>query len=184
MSNTFQQEMAAIQKALEAISSLSEDQRQFAVETIVKRLNIQVTGIKSTDVQAQDSHSNHQTIDKKISPKQFMAQKKPTTEVEQIVCLAYYLTHFRDQPSFKTIELTKLNTEAATPKISNPTRSVDNATKQNFYLAAAGNGKKQITSFGEDIVKALPDREKVKLVISEGKPKKAKRTAQKAKRPD
>src|SRR5689334_20180124 len=35
--------------------------------------------------------SNHPTI----SPKEFMAEKAPATDVERVACLAYYLTHYR-----------------------------------------------------------------------------------------
>src|SRR5437762_3507811 len=31
-----------------------------------------------------------------LSPKDFMFQKQPRTDVERIACLAYYLTHYRD----------------------------------------------------------------------------------------
>jgi hypothetical protein len=53
------------------------------------------------------------------SPKQFMLTKQPRTDVELIACLAFYLTHYRNFPHFKTLDLAKLNTEAAQPKFSN-----------------------------------------------------------------
>jgi hypothetical protein len=55
------------------------------------------------------------------TPKQFLLEKEPRTDVERIACLAYYLTHYRDMPHFKTIDLNKLNTEAAQQRLSNPT---------------------------------------------------------------
>ena len=33
--------------------------------------------------------------DRTISPKQFMFEKQPRTDVEKVACLAYYLTHYR-----------------------------------------------------------------------------------------
>lgn len=100
------------------------------------------------------------------SPKMFMAVKKPSSETERIICLAYYLTNFRSTPAFKTKDLSKLNTEAAQPLFSNATafaRNADNAG----YLAKAGGGSKQITTLGEAIVAALPNREDVKSAIIE-----------------
>src|SRR5947209_8545864 len=41
------------------------------------------------------------STDLSISPKEFLLQKQPRTDVERIACLAYYLTHYRDQPHFK-----------------------------------------------------------------------------------
>lgn len=62
------------------------------------------------------------------TPKEFLLEKQPKTDVERIACLAYYLTHYRETPSFKTLDLAKLNTEAAQPKFSNTAYSVANAT--------------------------------------------------------
>ncbi len=98
-----------------------------------------------------------------VSPKEFMRQKEPQTDIERVACLAYYLTHFRDTPHFKTLDVSKLNTEAAQIKFSNPAFSVVNATNAG-YLTGAGKGNKQLTSHGEELVNALPDREKAAVV--------------------
>lgn len=95
--------------------------------------------------------------DRAPTPKTFLLEKKPQTDVERIACLAYYLTHYRDQTAFKTLDLSKLNTEAAQIKFANAAKAVDNASRANF-LIAAGQGKKQISAIGELYVQALPDR--------------------------
>src|SRR6185437_11486905 len=59
------------------------------------------------------------STDNAPSPKQFLLEKQPRTDVERVACLAFYLTYFRDAPHFKTLDLAKLNTEAAQPKFSN-----------------------------------------------------------------
>ena len=99
------------------------------------------------------------------TPKQFMAIKRPVSDIERVTCLAYYLTHYRKMSPFKTIELTKLNVEAAQPMFSNPSVAARNAV-QKEYLSLVGGAKKQITSRGEGLVDALPDREKVKAALS------------------
>lgn len=102
-----------------------------------------------------------------VTPKQFMAEKKPKTDAERITCLAYFLTHHRQTPQFKTKELTNLNKkEAAGSPFSNPAVAVSNATRDQ-YLAPAGGGKKQITVRGEAVVEALPDRAKVDAALQE-----------------
>jgi hypothetical protein len=99
-----------------------------------------------------------------ISAKRFLAEKKPTTDVERVVCLAYFQTHLKGGAKFKTRDLTQLNTESAQPPLSNPAFTVVNATNGG-YLAPAGGGFKQITVRGEALVEALPDREKVKVAL-------------------
>lgn len=116
-----------------------------------------------------------------LSPKAFMDKKSPKTDIEKITCLAYYLTYYRKTREFKTRELTDLNREAAQPKFSNPAVSVRNAASYT-YLASADAEKKQITSLGENLVSALPDRDKVKIVIESRKGRKRRR--RKSKRGD
>lgn len=108
--------------------------------------------------------------DRSMTPKQFMLQKQPKTDVEKIACLAYYLTHYRDTPHFKTLDLSKLNTEAAQTKFSNPAVATDNATKRS-YLVPATRGNKQLSAIGEQFVLALPDREKAQEVMKQVRPR-------------
>ncbi|MBI4313284.1 MAG: hypothetical protein HY594_00560, partial [Candidatus Omnitrophica bacterium] len=98
-------------------------------------------------------------------PKEFIESKKPKTDLERITCLAYYLTHHRNTPQFKTREITDLNREAAQPRFSNPAATGRNAVSLANYLALAGGGQKYITSVGEALVRALPDREKARAEI-------------------
>ncbi|HBM91200.1 MAG TPA: hypothetical protein DD400_04925 [Rhodospirillaceae bacterium] len=102
------------------------------------------------------------------SPKVFMSQKRPSSEIERMTCLAYYLAKHRDVHAFKTKDISKLNLETALPPFSNAAVFARNAT-QAGYLAKAGGGQKQITILGEEMVKALPDREKVKAAIDANK---------------
>ena len=37
--------------------------------------------------------------DRTPSPKQFLSEKQPRTDVERVACLAFYLTHYRDTPN-------------------------------------------------------------------------------------
>ena len=115
--------------------------------------------------------------DRTISPKDFLRQKQPRTEVERVACLAYYLTHYRDSLAFKTIDISTLNTEAAAPKFVNASQAVENALKTH-YLAQAAKGAKQLSGAGEAFVQALPDREAARLAMATMKPRKRKRMRQ------
>lgn len=101
-----------------------------------------------------------------VTAKQFMAEKQPKSDMERLTCLAYYLTHNKQVITFKTVELTHLNVEAAQPKLSNASATARNAVDQQ-YLALAGGGKKQITQRGEALVNALPDRNAVKEALTQ-----------------
>jgi hypothetical protein len=108
--------------------------------------------------------------DRTLSPKEFLRDKHPGTDVERVACLAYYLAHYRDMPHFKTVDISTLNTEAAQPKFSNASVAVDNARAQG-YLVPATKGNKQISSAGEKFVELLPDRDAAREAIRTFRPK-------------
>lgn len=110
-----------------------------------------------------------------MSPKAFISEKLPKTNVERMTCLAFYLTHYRKTPYFSGSDIEKLNRDAAGPNI-NPSRDLDNASKAR-YLAGAESRKRQITSRGEDLVNALPDREAVKEAMAKHRPQRKRRSA-------
>jgi hypothetical protein len=112
--------------------------------------------------------------DRTLSPKEFLFEKRPQTDVERVACLAYYLTHFRGEPHFKTFDLSKLNTEAAQIKFSNPAVAVDNAAKAGLLVPAV-KGSKQLSSLGEVFVQELPDRVAAKEKLSQFRPRRKQR---------
>ena len=93
-----------------------------------------------------------------LSPKDFLLEKEPRTSIERVVCLAYYLTHYRDTQQFKTAQITKLNTEAAQPKLSNPAAFINDAIRRGLIIPSV-KGCKQLSAIGEQYVQSLPDRE-------------------------
>ena len=108
------------------------------------------------------------------SPKDFVFQKRPSTQIERVACLAYYLTHHRDTPHFKTTDISKLNTEAAQTKLSNPSYTVNDATRSGL-LATAAKGMKQLSAMGEKYVEALPDHAAAKALTSTLKGRRSRR---------
>lgn len=101
-----------------------------------------------------------------LSPKEFMQGKAPKTDVEKIACLAYYLTHYRDTPHFKTLDLSKLNTEAAQLKFANAAQAAKNAARRGFLTAASKAGMKQLSAIGEEYVAGLPDRDVARKALA------------------
>lgn len=113
----------------------------------------------------QGTRSGGYTERAEVSPKDFLFQKQPRTDVERVACLAFYLTHFRGQRQFKTVDISALNTEAAHTKFSNTAFSVANASNAGL-LVPAGKGFKQLSALGERYVEALPDRDAAKDILS------------------
>lgn len=126
-----------------------------------------LTSISDKTLLAQGTHEATSKFSdrEEMSPKEFVLEKEPQTTIARIACLAYYLTHYRETPQFKTLDLSKLNTEAAQPKFSNAAQSVNDATKCGF-LVPATKGQKQISAIGEQYVLALPDQEAAKGVLN------------------
>jgi hypothetical protein len=116
-------------------------------------------------VSAGNSAVTSYSEERQISPKEFVFQKQPRSDVEKVACLAFYLTHYRDTPHFKTLDISKLNTDAAQVKFSNAAVAVENATKKGF-LVPAEKGQKQLSAVGEQYVLALPDREAAQSALA------------------
>lgn len=98
-------------------------------------------------------------------PKAFLLEKRPKSDVERVACLAYYLTHYRETPEFKTKDVTNLNREAAQPRFGNAAMAVANASHGAQFLVATSGGQKQITTRGEALVEALPERDRVQNAL-------------------
>lgn len=95
---------------------------------------------------------------------QFVVAKRPKSDMERVACLAWWLTNMKDSPTFKTKDIQVLSREACPGQLPDPRVAVNNASR-NGYVAPAGGGTKQITTRGEELVKALPDREAVKRAL-------------------
>jgi hypothetical protein len=174
--DTFDQELAGIKTVYEALAPLDDRGRRFVLKTVAERLG--------TSLSLDENHQQREDQDQRPplrsgpearsaapptpsgqTPKEFLREKSPTSEVHRIACLAYYLTHSKGQSQFKTKDLSQLNIDAGQSPMSNASVTVANAEKGRL-LAPVGRGKKQITTLGEDVVKALPNREAVKAAMS------------------
>jgi hypothetical protein len=180
------QELEIVTYVLKAFQDLPPDSRRRVVDTVSRFFDLRAENVaRAAMTRLPDpvgEIAERPTVptfseDRSITPKQFMFQKQPRTDVEKVACLAYYLTHYRDTPYFKTLDISKLNTEAAQVKFSNPAVAVDNATKQ-LYLVPATKGNKQISALGEQFVLALPDRDQARDVMNNARPRRRGRKEQ------
>lgn len=116
-----------------------------------------------------------------ISAKEFLLEKEPRTDADRVACLAYYLTHYRDTPEFKTVDISRLNTEAAQRKFSNAAQAMKNAVRDGFLTASAKKGFRQLSAMGEQYVNALPSTEDAREVRRRMIPRRGRKpTARKA----
>lgn len=182
----FANELEALGTVLGALEPLDEEQRQFVLRTAINRLGV-AAAVDNTGPAAAGGRGTARAGGDgsaelaRTTPKEFMRNRQPITDVQRVACLAYYLARARDASQFKTLDLTKLNTEAACAKFSNAAVAVNNATLTGL-LASAGGGKKQITALGEDVVEALPDQEQAKLALANAKKNRRRRKKKTAKK--
>jgi hypothetical protein len=172
-------DLAILSNILAELNKLDADQRKRILSTIATfyQIDIYKPAGSTYPLSEQSIRAGTPTTfseDRTMSVKDFLWQKQPKTAVERVACLAYYLAHYRETPFFKTIEISKLNTEAAQVKFSNAAVAVNDAYKTG-YLVAAERGKKQLSALGEQFVRALPDRETARAIVSSARRRRRKK---------
>lgn len=173
-----------LQQVIAALSKAEPTNRSKILQTAATFFEIRPVIVSSPSSLSQQSKpSGEFSEDRSISPKDFIHDKSPQTDIERVTCLAYYLTHYRATPHFKTLDISKLNTDAAQVKFSNAAWSVENAAKKGL-LVPAPQGHKQISSFGEKFVLALPNRDLAKGVLTNIRKKRRTKKADNSNSPD
>ena len=168
---------AALQRIISELLPLRNDDRRNLIETLTTFFDLNLSNHESStrttatqpSLPTRDSDFR---FSEEPSPKAFISDKAPKTDVERVACLAYYLAHFRATPHFKAKDITALNIESAHKRFSNPSLSVENATKMG-YLVPSVKGAKQISASGEKFVEALPDREAAREVFERHRQRRA-----------
>ncbi len=102
------------------------------------------------------------------NPRAFIRFKKPTTDVQRVACLGYYLAQTTGQQGFTSKAISTAHTDSGGSSINMP-RALDNATRGAKYLSNRGPHEKQLTTLGEDVVNALPDQAAVKSIEAAAK---------------
>jgi len=164
-------EFDALTAVIGALQPLDDEARRRIVDSAVTFLRIGGAAVPWPSAQVEPSQGSGASADHapfsentRMSVKEFLLEKQPRTDVERVACLAYYLTHYRATPHFKTVDLSLLNTEAAQPKFANAANSANNAVKMG-YLVPSSKGQRQLSAVGERFVRALPDRDSAKAAL-------------------
>lgn len=172
---------AAVNEMTGVMRKLSPEERSRAIEMVYIAHRNDV-GARVEDIAAPQLRSfsedrmlapsapiPYSSLEEPPSPKEFLLDKNPQTDVERIACLAYYLQHYRDVQQFKTADLNKLNTEAAQPKFTNASFAAKNAVDGHYLAAASKANHRQLTGMGERFVEALPDHDAAVAVKKKSK---------------
>jgi len=178
-------ELGAFQNLVNTLKPFDNDKKKKLLEMVFKFFELEITSNSVSNITSfgknpliEKSYDSEFSKDRSLSPKEFLFEKDPKTDVERVACLAYYLTHYLNTPHFKTIDISKLNTEAAQLKFSNPAFAVDNATKAGYLVPAIKN-QKQLSANGEIFVQALPDRDAAKEAMKGFRVKRKSKSQQK-----
>ena len=176
----------ALQRMITELLAFSNEDRRMLIETLMTFFGLGVpTNGPTTDAKAtlQPSLSGGRAFQfseehDKPSPKSFMLDKSPKTDVERVACLAYYLARYRGIPHFATKDITAINIESAQRRFSNTADAVENATKMG-YVVPSVKGSKQLSATGEQFVEALPDRDMAKEILDRARHRRGRRQAKK-----
>jgi hypothetical protein len=180
--NSHTDELEVLRVVKEALAPLGSDERQRIVKYVseIYGLDVRTEPLpffpherQTVNIHSRDREMSF-TDRESLSPKDFLHAKQPQKVTERIACLAYYLAHYRDTPHFKTIDISKLNTDAAQLKLTNPSFAISNATQAGL-LTPAGKGTKQLSAIGERYVDALPDQDAARAILRDSRPRRARK---------
>jgi len=149
--------MRDVDSALSKLANDSDAQRRI-IQWLASKYG---TNVPLTDGRRIDSAFRTIAAETPQDLKSFMAQKRPMNNYERVACLAYYLEKFKEMSDVGAKEIIEANTEARLPKMSNATVFIKHATHTYGYLNSIGQRRLALSSRGEAVVEALPDRSKV-----------------------
>jgi hypothetical protein len=168
---------SALVTVVKALEALDETGRQWVLQSAANRwtLSLQLPspagggnpgggGGTPNGANAADAQS---AIVRKDA-RSFIRAKKPASDVERVACLGYYLLKTTAQPGFTSKDLAAAHTDSGGSKINMP-RALDNATRQSKFLSNRSRSEKQLTTLGEDVAEALPDRDRVNQIMADAK---------------
>jgi hypothetical protein len=178
-------DLQALSEIVAALNRLDPESRGRLLSSLMTLYGVRPQQMVSAPGPSSRQNPNRESTvafseDRTLSAKDFVWQKQPKTAIERVVCLGYYLQHFRGMQSFRTTDISELNSEAAQVKLSNPAMMVSEATRAG-YLATVKGQEKQLTVIGEQFVSHLPDRESALNAVRNVRPKRSRRKGKGAK---
>lgn len=169
--------LQAVTAALEVLEPLDEEGRERALRWLGESLGVEQVPNAGPQTQIPPLAPGATLPISEAPPppanaKAFLLQKDPANKGQQLAVLAYFKTHFEGTDTFTTQELIDLNVTAGGPRIANPTRDMDNATRKAGLFTTVSGKSKKLSALGELVVDALPDRAAAGEVLKQRRPKK------------
>ena len=108
-------EFEILQTIVSSLKALDRETQIRLLETTITFLGIKGDSLRKATVVANATGATETpggpfSDRPNISPKEFLLDKNPRSDVERVACLAYYLAHYRNVREFKTLDISKLNT--------------------------------------------------------------------------
>jgi hypothetical protein len=167
-------EIEAMKSAYEALHALDVDEQKRVLAWLTSKLGLNTTSVLQAP--NPDGDTSEMTV------KQFIKAKSPDDDVSRVIALAYHRINVSGEETFTSVDLTQAQVAAAIPRF-NISRAISNAQRSGYITSAGKQGTLQITSLGESLVEAMPDRALMKQVRSQGtRRRKASTTGKKAAR--
>jgi hypothetical protein len=161
----------AAKDAAAALAPLDEPDRKVALQLVAVSLGLAVPrasggGGADDELDGDDTDDEEKPKRRSGTPsaQEFLEEKKPTSVLEEIACLAFYLAKFDETRRWKPAQIEKLGHNAGGSGFVKVSRDVSNA-KAGGVVTSVGGGLWQITRDGEALVKALPDRSTAEAVL-------------------
>jgi hypothetical protein len=154
-------EIEAMKVTYKSLSALDDDEQHRVLVWLTAKLGLSQTP------QAPDTGGSTIDASRIGSVKQFIKAKAPDDDVSRVTALAYHRTHVSGEATFTSADLSRTQVEAAIPRF-NVSRAISNSQRSGYITSAGKQGIYQITSMGESLVEAMPDRELMKQVRSQG----------------
>ena len=161
---------SALVSVIKALEPLTDVDRQWVLQAASSRWNLKLpaaSGGAAANASSEALRSATQTqtpLEGKV--REFIRAKKPTSDVQRVACLIYFLAKTTNKEGFISKEINQAHIDSGGSKINLP-RALDNATRRSKFISNRGGKEKQLTPLGEDIVDALPDQQKVSDLIKE-----------------
>jgi hypothetical protein len=165
-------ELKAMEAGLAALKSLGPEERARVLKWLGSKLNVVTQSPDEPDTSEDKADGKLGTI------KQFLKSKSPEEDVARVTTFAYYLTYAEKLSNFKVEKLSTARIDAAVPKF-NMSRAIWNTQRSGFLTTAGKRGLYQITSAGEALVEAMPNKAAVEKIKAEGAKRRRKSTASK-----
>ena len=158
-------EAVAIGTIMKALESLKDARKDAVLNFVMQRVGVIVDTNKSKIPSVTTSVLND---DIKI----FLKSKDPQNKYQQVAVLAYYLIKKRGESGVNKDMIEIANKDALGRTIDDISSTLNDAKNKYGFFGTGSGGKKILLAYGEDIVDALPDQEKVKKLAKKGKIKK------------